>query len=870
VSFNPDHSDDGVFDLFANNARRYGADDAIVRLTRMGVDSVRLAGLRSDYERRVHEAEVGYPPAIIALPHEPWYPGPLDDDRYWPRLRSHLADGLDWPAERIRLLNEASTKVVAYTPNPKKSSWVCKGLVIGYVQSGKTTNFTAVIAKAADAGYNLVVVLSGIHNGLRRQTQERLDAQLKELAPDHWVTMTSEDSDFKRPTTTLGSLLANDRAVLCVVKKNAGVLRKLRRWLEDTQRSGGLRGVKALIIDDEADQASVETRTINPLLKAILAIFPSCTYVGYTATPFANVLVDPSGDDLYPEDFILNIPRPDGYFGTEMIFGRDEVEAAGEAGAPIDGYDMVRLIPDLEAEQFRYRRNVAYEPGLSPALRHALMWFWLATSARRARGDDGHSTMLIHTSMQTAAHQGLKEPIDAFLAETAALLDNREPALLAEFEALWEDESSRVAASEFGLAVLSATEVMAQLSRVVWATTVVLDNSRSLERLSYGDEPVTAIAIGGNTLSRGLTLEGLVVSFFVRGAQAYDTLLQMGRWFGFRQGYQDLPRIWMTAELRDWFRHLASVEHEIRLDVNRYEHTVQTPREFGVRIRTHPTLLVTRKMGNAIVAFTSYGGRRVQTRFFKHGDLEWLSTNREAGNVLLASVSHVEPEHVATEGVALYRGVDVSSVLRFLNEYRSHEDSPDLEARLLVNYIESEVEDRALLKWNVAVMAAQGDSNGAVTLGGRRYGRIVRARLDDGRADRADIKTLMSKEHRVVDLPIAPAEARKMAEAELVRLREEDEIGRDRGLLLLYPIDPGSMPSSATERSRTGLGAVGDVIGMAIVFPGNADNAVSSSYIQVDLSCVAVEDEVDDLSESIEIDTEEVIRDQSSPIDEPL
>lgn len=849
--------DDATFDLFAHSARRYGVGEAEGRMARMGMEATKLIALRAEYERRISQVEIGYPPLIIAVPHEPWYAGSLEEDVHWPTLRRYLTDGLGWGEGRVDLLEQTASKVVAHTPNPKDARWDCRGLVIGYVQSGKTTNFTAVIAKAADAGYNLVIVLSGIHNGLRRQTQERLNAQLAELSPDRWVTMTTAESDFKRPTTTLSSLLANDRAVLCVVKKNATVLRRLRRWLDQSRSAGGLRDVKALIIDDEADQASVETVTINPLLRAILDLLPARTYIGYTATPFANVLINPAVDDLYPKNFILNIPQPEGYFGTEMIFGRNEIDGDSEDVRPLDGHDMVRVIPDDEAATFRYRRNAPFEPQVSPSLRRALLWFWLATATRRARGDDGHSTMLVHTSMQTAAHRGVKDPIDHFMSRVAKALDANDPSLDTELRAVWADECERVPAEHFSLHTPSYEEVRAQLSRVVWSTKVLLDNSQSLERLSYGSEPVTAIAIGGNTLSRGLTLEGLVVSFFVRGSRAYDTLLQMGRWFGFRQGYEDLPRIWMTSELRDWFRHLAAVEHEIRLDVDRYQHTLETPLDFGPRIRTHPELLVTAKLGSAVVAFTSYGGRRVQTRYFCQSDREWLDTNTSAADVLLSSIRGVEPEKVGSDGALLFRGVEAAHVLRFLKEYRSHPDSPDLDASLLTKYITKEIEARSLLTWNVAVMAAADDSHGEVTLGGRRYGRIVRSRLADGRLDRADIKTLMSKEHRVVDLPLDLTEARHKSEDFLMGEREKDPEARERGLLLLYPLDPVSSPSAATAKSRVELGACSDVIGMALVFPGNAKESVSSSYIQVDLSCVEIEDSEDDVADPVENDLED-------------
>jgi hypothetical protein len=343
-----------------------------------------------------------------------------------------------------------------------------------------------------------------------------------------------------------------------------------------------------------------------------------------------------------------------------------------------------------------------------------------------------------------------------------------------------------------------------------------------------------------------LTLEGLVVSYFVRAAKAYDTLLQMARWFGFRPGYEDLPRIWMTGQLESWFRHLATVEHEIRLDIERYEQQGLTPREFGVRIRTHPVLRITAKMGNYQPAYASYGGRRIQTRFFPENDKEWLQSNILAADALVrdarAGGAVGEP---LSGGGRLYRDVDADTVERFLDVYRSHEDSPDLDARLVLAYLRKQRTAGSLEQWSVAVMAADDDGRGTVRLGGQDFGRISRAKLRGTGPGRADIKTLMSKDHRVVDLGITPKQARAMNESELMDARNNDPIARDRGLLLLYPIDPRSEPNPHNVKTRDPLNATDDVIGMALVFPGNAEEKsnVTSTYVSVDLSALAVEDD---------------------------
>lgn len=848
-----------AFEMFALVARQYGVDRACGRFSEQPrYTDEDVEALRKEYCDRIQHAQTGFPPQIIAPPgRKPWYPGPLPEDRYWPALRRQLIEAGTIPAAQVDHLDEATTKVLAYTRDPSERSWSSKGLVVGYVQSGKTTNFTAVIAKAVDAGYNLVIVLSGIHNGLRTQTQERLESQLCGIHPDGWIKMTEPFHDFRKPPQTLESVLPNQadrKAVLLVVKKNAAVLRKVVAWIKASR--GGLRNVKALIVDDESDQATVATPIINPLIRDLLKSLPCHTFIGYTATPFANVLIDPADDDLYPSDFILNMPRPDRYFGADMIFGRDD---ADDGAGPVDGYDMVRIIPDEEAAQLRPPRQGLFEPELTPMLERATLWFWLATAARRSRGDAGHSTMLVHTSMKTAVHEAFRDPLDDFRREVVAGLSSADPQLEERLAQLWAAETTKVSPEQFpglGLQTVDYDEVRRELPAVVAATTTVLDNSRSTERLDYRNGPVTAIAIGGNTLSRGLTLEGLVVSYFIRSAKAYDTLLQMGRWFGFRVGYEDLPRIYMTKELRNWFRHLAMVEHEIRLDIDRYEEQDLTPKDFGPRIRSHPTLLATQKLGAAKLAYTSYGGRRVQTRYFRHRDGNWLERNLVAAGALLAAIDAegIAPDRQQDEGgPVVFREVPAALVRSFLEEYESHPDSPDLNRDMLLKYIDKELGDGSLARWSVAVMAADDDALGTVTLGAHTFGRVVRSRLADGVGTdpdaRADIKTLMSKEHRVVDLDIGPAAARRLPEERLMALRNEDQRLRNQGLLLLYPIDPVSAPGVSDNEAREKLDAAGEVIGMALVFPGNAKLAVQNSYIAVDLSNIEVEDpdEIDDL-----------------------
>lgn len=851
---------DDFYEVFAGWARKTSLESALKKF-KSKLTAEEYQAYEAEYRRSIAVIDNDGPP-VIHGPREPWYAGPdAGSDTYWPALDTYIRSDLAWPDDRIGSLDGSSSKVIAYTPRPSKPDWDSKGLVVGYVQSGKTTNFTAVIAKAADVGYRLIIVLSGIHNGLRRQTQERLQEQLHDLTPQKWLMLTTLDDDFRPPAIHAMPLLHGDDSgvVLAVVKKNAAVLKKLDKWLEPAVKQRALTDVPTLIIDDEADQASVQTKSINPLIRSILAKLPKSTFIGYTATPFANVLIDPRGDDLYPRDFILNLPKPDGYFGTERIFGREVVEGDEATGSALDGSNMVRSIPDEDVDDVRPLGKAAsdsFQASIPPTLDDAICWFVLATAARRSRGDTGHSTMLIHTSMKTAVHLDFKKPLRLTVDRLSEEVANSNTETLDRLRALWASETAKVDAAEFDLQPVAFEAVLDHLGDVLAQCKIVIDNFRSDDRLDYSKPGQIAIAVGGNTLSRGLTLEGLTVSYFVRAAQAYDTLLQMARWFGFRHGYEDLPRIWMTDELRRWFRHLATVEHEIRLDIERYESEDLTPTEFGVRIRTHPTLRITAKMGAFIPAYASYGGRRVQTRYFRAQDPEWLLANKDAADGLVSRVRSkgIEPEAPLSTGSVVFRGVDADDVLTFLDAYDVHPDSPDLDTELIRKYVEKQRRSpqARLEKWNLAVMAASDSEHGTVNLGSLEFGRIVRSQLADDGVERSDIKTLMSKDHRAVDF-LEPAVARKMSEPQLADARDLDAEARRRGLILLYPIDPLSKPEKANEQSRKPLDATADVIGLALVFPGSAaeTDQVSQTYVSVDLADAEIETDPDEVAELV-------------------
>jgi hypothetical protein len=765
-----------------------------------------------------------------------WYTGPEDGDEIWPRLRAKLESGS--LGDVVDEVDNASNKVVAHLADPHIQSLKKRGLVVGYVQSGKTANYTAVMAKAADAGYRLFIVLSGLHNNLRRQTQVRLSGDLV----DHdWAPLTSDIADFGNVVNG-AAFLSKGVMSIAVVKKNQSRLRSLRDWLRDIPEPIRRR-VPVLLLDDEADQATPSSATareqlsrINQLVRQIWSEIPTGTYVGYTATPFANIFMDPNDDEeLYPADFIIDLPRPDAYFGAERVFGREPLDDADD---PDPGLDMVRDVPDADAESLKppskKGARESFDPELPASLIDAVAWFLVATAIRHARGQrDAHSSMLIHTTHYVAPHFVMKERINGLLEEFRASWEqgDRSP-----FLASFESEGSK-AAEVATMPLPTWSQVEPELASVLRDVRVVVDNGSSDDRLDYNrltnGVPVaeTVIAVGGGTLSRGLTLEGLVVSYFTRTSNTYDTLLQMGRWFGFRQGYEDLPRIWMQPSLALEFKFLSLVEEEIRQDMHHMERTQVTPREMGVRVRAHPgrlAIVARNKMHHADIVRVSYSGERRQTFIFDETNLQVIDANRKAATEFLAACQETSPvKEMPGAPRWSFAEVPAGTVMSFINSYQFHPDQSGLRADHMIGWIQRAALDNP---WNVVVIGSNKVRKrldgilidlGKMDLGiTKSVPAVNRAPLISPPKGTANIKALLSHDDWFADL--APEDVKTLGD-----MARDDprgvrrKLSNGRGLVIVYPISKHSIPMRAASgtRSRRDMQAADHLLGIGLIFP---------------------------------------------------
>lgn len=665
------------------------------------------------------------------------------EDFYWGRYRKLLnLKGL--PKSVIDATDEVTDRVLDRLGNPRNlSPWSRRGMVVGHVQSGKTANYTGLICKAADAGYRLIVVIAGIHNNLRNQTQVRIDegfigrdtgrlahankAQRQKIIGvgqfdqrEFPVSLTNTLRDFNKATATTNTSQIGQYnvPVVLVIKKNSSTLKNLLEWLKEHSVHQGTQMVSQpmLLIDDEADNASINTAyardevtRINGQIRELLSLFHRSCYVGYTATPFANIFIDPDTDDetlkqdLFPRHFIIGLDAPSNYFGAQKVF--------------LDARERhVRLIDDNE-DILPMKHKIDHPVDVLPeSLVRAVRAFIVARAIRNGRGQQAaHASMLINASRFTDVQGRLRSRVADVVdrmrnavavdgAKGKAALRNPEIAAL---HAVWEAEFAEAEGADW-------PTVQARLHEALVAARVVEVNaSKRSQPLDYdqgGEHGVTVIAVGGFSLSRGLTLEGLTISYFLRNSMMYDTLMQMGRWFGYRPGYEDLCRIWIPADGVGWYAHIHEAMDDLQTQLKRMELAKATPEQFGLAVRSHPeSLIVTarNKMGTGREFPMKVGlaGKLVETTRIRT-DRDQLDRNRQAGQALAAAIkaSGLAPQHPSRG--TLFSGVSVDLIRDFLRAFRADASDPLTDPRLMSDYIDARA-DTELREWDVLFASAQ-------------------------------------------------------------------------------------------------------------------------------------------------------------------
>lgn len=751
----------------------------------------------------------------------------------WSGLELYLKDKSGWPTKTVNSIAEQSLQILSSMPDPNQAvAFQGRGLVIGYVQSGKTANYTALAARAADAGYRLVIVLSGIHDSLRNQTQKRLNDELIGTGSG-WESLTTEQEDFAIPPNP--GAFAGSRSVLVVAKKIVPILERLEEWFD--QLEGQLGDIPVLLIDDEADQASINTRDSSPsislttieeqgatgrsggetapsrtneLIRSILRMAPKASYVAYTATPFANLLIDPSvfdravGEDLFPRDFVHQLPRPDEYTGTEELFGTQST-----------GREVVRIVPTADIKLLKRARPRKHGPvaprtdemRMPASLASAVASFALIGAIRSLRGDGSKShTMLVHVSASQADQRRVGDLITEMIDAWRALESLRPGSLLERLGNEWRETKSGVIMQP-DLADSDITSLAADRINLL---DVEILNSDSGAELNYSNRVGRSlIVVGGNRLSRGLTLEGLTVSYFLRTATTADTMLQMARWYGYRQGYADLIRIWTTSDIAAMFTELALVEDSLRRSVQSLQAAGRKPIEMAIKLRAHSQLLLTarNKSRSAADADISFSGEHPQTTMLPLWDDEAINYNWALADAFIKSL----PIHERAHGALIAHDVPASSIVMLLSHYRGHEDALAFVPLELAAWISERNSHEELTYWSVCIGSPE--SAPSVALGGQSIGLTKRtATGSDG------IGALIAPVHEGIDLPGGPSAYMRQSGAYDTALMRQNRPPH-RGLLIIYVLDPNALDVEGHS----------GVIALALSLPNTSDEV--RSYI---------------------------------------
>lgn len=859
------------------------------------------------------------------------------DWNFWDRYRQYLEDVQLQPRAVIRRLDDVTDSILRKLEAPdREGEWDRRGLVVGQVQSGKTSNYTGLICKAADAGYKLILVLAGIHNSLRSQTQLRLDegflgfdtqyqSRSDEDNSQHFIgvgamkgmtrlyaaslTTSHEAGDFKDARARNLALPVGDYPVVLVVKKNAGILENIHSWVTgihgvpDPNAEGRkvVRDIPLLIIDDEADNASINTsmkkRTgagedsgptqVNAKIRQLLSGFSKSAYVGYTATPFANLYVNAYGEhktfgeDIFPRSFIDILQPPSNYLGPERVFGLGDK-------APLPIYRSIR---DNES-WMPPKHDKSWIPGddLPASLEEALRCFLLTCAARRARGDrHRHNSMLVHVSrfqdVQVRVGDQLRDRISAIGDRLRYGDGDRTTRIVDELRQLWEDDFVTTTASfpAGSAAGLDWSQVEAELLPAVTKIEMRVMNGKAKDALEYYErrqDGLSVVAVGGDKLSRGLTLEGLSVSYYLRASKMYDTLMQMGRWFGYRPGYEDLCRLYTTSELHSWYREITVSANELRVELEEMALQGATPWEYGLRVRTSAaglSITAANKMRGAQKVRLSFSGGIPETTAFDVRT-EALDRNLASLDVLVRALDDLVAESPQPAGGRvtsvetasrniLWKAVPADAVIRFFESYRADSSAVRSRPDLIASYVRQCQRLGELQRWNVMLVHNR-TAQTRQTVAGRKVGRTLRDLLFEDKPDdlgtrcrqisaerRYAVRRVLSPTDELQDLseeqlttaleisrarwkenPRGRAEPKLPGGPELRRQRRDDQ-----PLLVLYVLDNTKYSTVVTQ----------PMVGYAVSFPFSSHNAaaeyaVNEVWQRLQLKDIDEEVEVDD------------------------
>jgi hypothetical protein len=790
----------------------------------------------------------------------------------WDRYKLYLRakDG-SFPVDSV---DDMTDKILDKCVNPKiKGGWDRRGMVVGNVQSGKTANYIGLINKATDAGYKLIIVIAGVHNTLRSQTQLRVDEGYIGRKSSDFImrqksvkvgvgnfnvdteiySYTSSDNkgDFNRSIASkINVPIGGKSPTVLVIKKNKSILENLILWLNqfavDVDGEKKLMDVPLLVIDDEADNASVnsgteyDVKTINRLIRTLLNLFNQNTFIGYTATPYANLYIPYSwsedletyvkdvklkvGEDLFPRDFIVNIPPPSNYIGAAQVFGFEN-ENTGESS---EGLDIIRFAEDqIPWIPTKINKSNAEDlpEDLPTTLKEAIKAFILTNAIRRLRGQGNkHSSMLVHVALRVLwidrvswlVNEIVRSYTNQIKSGQGNLLEDLEGMFIHDFLPTTKEVKANISYNDPKIKTHSWNEVKSELISAVTKIEVrsvhglkktsALEYHR-IEEIDYDahkDVGLSVIAVGGNKLARGITLEGLSISYYLRTTRMYDSLMQMGRWFGFRPGYVDLCRLYTTSQLVNWYRHVTMATEEMRNDFDEMAANNKRPADYQLKVRTHPGMLMVTsltKMREHEKIQVGFSGKTIQMFDFNKADLK---PNYSDFKYLISRLE--SPELKSNKnGVngLIWKDIDSRIVTDFIATYRNEFHRLDI----IKSYINKQSEAGIFDKWSVVIsLNSKPDNSIPITWSnGQINGGLSSRKIDQ--KDPFILKVgggkhaILFPEHKVMDLNIKSVPKK---ESEIKALRKQS----GRPLLVIIPMDSDKVIDVDKDMPIIGFGLI--------------------------------------------------------------
>ena len=705
---------------------------------------------------------------------------------FWTRYKNYLIDEKHFSPNVVSTLGDDTLdqKLMNYILDPRvnyPNPVLRRGLIIGDVQSGKTSTYIGFICKAADAGYKVFILLTGTIESLRKQTQERVEEGFIGIdmsanttggkrvgvgldnQPIRAMALTSRKGDFAGDSNKIAVALSDKNAVVFVIKKQKDVLTKLKDWLVslNADPATGKIDMPMLLIDDEADNASINTSkskedptTINKLIRELASVFTKSNYVGFTATPFANVFIDPETtekmetQDLFPENFIVALPTPSNYIGPNRIFAED-----GEF------HSQLVYITDAGREEedgysFYFKHKKEWEGELPESLTDAIYTFYLANAIRDLRGDfKEHRSMLINISRFVKVQKYIKGEVESIHSKAYRSIKFNLSHNFAEamsdpiLKRIYDDWKKYYSAVEF-----TWDQVVDALFPAMEKIQIkIVNSSKSSEKLEYPkNEALRVIAIGGLALSRGLTLEGLIVSYFYRNTCTYDVLMQMGRWFGYRKNYEDLFRIWTHKASARWYAEIAEATERLKDDMTLMRDRGQRPKDFGIRVRNNSAELnitAYNKMRNATdeYEFSSYYGGIVETPYLhlnpSYQKNNYMVLEKLVTELVESGYSFERQNSGNGKGHYLIQNIPKVKIVEFIRCLKISKFSSDFDTKQIAEFLESTA-DPAISLFDLAFMeGADTTQPDLITnLAGREIPKVLRRNcIIDRESDRLGI-----------------------------------------------------------------------------------------------------------------------------------